>query len=81
MTMAMLQEFLGWCSVINMGLLLFSALMVCILRDRVCRLHGKFYDLPAEKIKALLYAVMAYYKISIFIFNLVPYFALRIMSS
>jgi len=81
MTIAMLQKFLGWCSIINMGLLLFSALMVIMLRDWVCRVHGKFYDLPPEKIKTLLYAVMAYYKISIFMFNIVPYFALRIMAN
>jgi len=42
-------------------------------------MHSKWFNIPVEKFDAIHYAGIAFFKISIFLFNLVPYFALRIV--
>jgi hypothetical protein len=79
MTIDILQEFFFWCSVINLGLFFFSLILFKVMHDFICRIHGKWYNLSAEKIDAVVYPTMVFYKICIFFFNVVPYFALRII--
>lgn len=79
MTIDMMREVLGWCCVINMGLLLWWFLFFTLAHDLVYRLHGKWFKLSVEKFDMVHYAGIAFFKICIFTFNLVPYFALRIV--
>ena len=79
MTVELFQDVLAWCSVINIGLLLFWLLWLMLAHDFVYRLHGKFLTLSVEKFDAIHYTGMAYFKILIFVFNIVPYLALRIV--
>jgi len=79
MTSELLRDLLGWCAVINIGLLLFWLLWLTLAHDFVYRVHGKFLELSVEKFNAIHYACMAFYKICIFLFNIVPYIALHII--
>ena len=79
MTLENLREFLLWCMVINVGLLIFSSLMILALRNWVYPLHAKMFRLPEEKIASANYKFIAFYKILIIVFNVVPYIALRII--
>ena len=79
MTVEILRDFLAWCSLINLGLLLFWVLWLKLAHDFVYRMHGKWFNLSVERFDALHYAGMLFFKIGIFLFNLVPYFALRIV--
>ena len=79
MTVELFQEVLAWCSVINIGLLLFWLLWLTLAHDFVYRFHGKFLKLSVEKFDAIHYGGMAFFKILIFVFNIVPYLALRIV--
>jgi hypothetical protein len=79
MTIEILRSFFGWCAVINMGLLLWWALVLWLAHDFVYRVHGRWYKLPAERFDAIHYTGMLYFKIGIFMFNIVPYCALRIV--
>lgn len=65
------------CAVINYGLLLLWFLLFVFARDWMYRLVGRWFRLSAEQLDAMSYAGMALYKIGIFLFNLVPYVALR----
>ena len=78
MTVEQIREVLGWCAVINIGLLLWWFLMFALARDFVYRLHGKWFRLTPERFDAIHYAGMAFFKIGIFLLNIVPYLALRI---
>ncbi len=80
MTIATVQEVLGWCSLINIGLLLWWFLFIAFAHDFVYRLHTKWFNLSAEKFDAIHYAGMAIFKMIIIVFNVVPYFVLRIVS-
>jgi len=70
--METLQEFLLWSAVINLGLLFISFFAFTLGRNLIYRFHGKWYDIPKENF-------MAFYKIGILFFNIVPYIVLRII--
>jgi len=79
MTVEQIRDVLAWCAVINIGLLLWWFLMFALAHDFVYRLHGKWFKLTVERFDAIHYAGMAFFKIGIFLLNIVPYLALRIV--
>ncbi|MBL7157047.1 MAG: hypothetical protein ISS92_02665 [Candidatus Omnitrophica bacterium] len=79
MTLETIRAALGWCAVINMGLLLWWFFAITVLHDLVYRWHSKWFKLSVEKFDEIHYAGIAFFKIAIFFFNIVPYFALRIV--
>ena len=79
MELEMIRAFFAWCSVINMGLLLWWALFLLLAHDWTYRLHSKWFKISIEQFDAIHYAGIAIFKLGIFMFNLVPYFALRII--
>ena len=80
MTIDIIREALGWCSIINIGLLLWWVLFFTLAHDWVYRFHGKWFKLSVDNFDAIHYAGMAFFKICIFLFNIAPYFALRIIT-
>jgi len=79
MTVDMLRGVLGWCSVINIGLLMFSSIFVIALRGTASCIHGKMFNLDEKYLSQAYFQYLAQYKIAIIVFNVVPYFALRIV--
>lgn len=79
MTVDMIRDVLLWCFVINMGLLLWWALFLMFAHDWVYRMHSKWFKISVETFNAIHYAGMAFFKICIFMFNIVPYLALLIV--
>ena len=79
MTVEMIRDVLAWCTVINIGLLLWWLSFFTLAHDWLYRFHGKWFKLSVERFDAIHYAGMAFFKICIFLFNLVPYLALRIV--
>ena len=79
MTVEVIRHFLAWCSVINVGLLLFWLLWFTLAHDFVYRIHGKWLKLSVERFDAIHYAGMTFFKICIFLFNVVPYIAFRLV--
>jgi len=76
-----LTAFFMWCSIINVAVFILSALMIIAAPDFIYNAHGQLFDLPREGFNIVLYAFLGLYKIFILVFNLVPYFALRIVGS
>ncbi len=74
-----IREFLGWCSVINSGLLIFSSILIILVRGPVSRIHAKMFDLDESDTRRAYFQYLGQYKIAIIVFNIVPYFALKIM--
>ena len=81
MTLDQLTAFLGWCTLINIGILAFSAILLMIGKDTFSALHGKMFGLDQKDVKVTYYNYLGTYKIAIIVFNLVPYLALRIIAS
>ena len=79
MTVEIVRDVLAWSTVINFALLIFWFLFFSLAHDWIYKYHGKWFTLPVEKFDAIHYAGMAFFKLCIFLFNLVPYLALRIV--
>ncbi len=75
-----IRAFLGWCTVINMGLLIIAAIVAGPMRGVVSRIHAKMYGLSEVDLARAYFQYLAHYKIAIFVFNLVPYIALVIIA-
>ena len=79
MTLVIIRKTLAWCSVINIGLLLWWFLFFVLAHDWMYRLHSKWFKVSVEEFDSIHYRSMAFFKASLLVFNLVPYFALRIV--
>ena len=75
-----ITTFFGWCTIINIGLLTYSSIMIIILNAPVKKLHAKMTHISPEKLNEMYFNFLGNYKLGIFIFNLVPYCALKIMA-
>ena len=78
-TIDTLTVFFGWCSVINIGMLVFAAIILMILKEPISRLHSKLFELNQESLPLIYFRYLGNYKIAILMFNLVPYIALKVM--
>ena len=79
MTLEVIRDALAWCAVINMGLLLWWFLFLILAHDWTYRFNSKWFKLSVDQFDAIHYGGMALFKMGIFLFNLTPYFALRII--
>lgn len=79
MTLEQMREFLGWCSIINIGLLFWWLFFITLAHDWTHRMHSRFFQLSSEQFDRLHYGLMGFYKILIFVFNIIPYIALSII--
>lgn len=79
MSMQELATFLGWCSVINIAILLVAALAVMTLRGTMVKMHAGMFGLAEPDLLRAYFRYMANYKIAIFMLNLVPYIAVKAM--
>ncbi len=75
-----LTAFFGWMSIINVGVLLFSTLMICFLSQVVTKLHTQLFGLDSIDVKITYFQILGKYKIMILVFNVVPYFAFKLIS-
>jgi hypothetical protein len=79
MTLEIIRSTLAWATVINLGILLWWFIFISLAHDWTYRFHRKWFKLSEEKFDTIHYAGMALFKIGIFLFNLAPYLALRIV--
>jgi hypothetical protein len=72
--------FLGWCTVINFGILIAAALAIVAMRGAIGNIHSSMFKLGETELSSAYFQYLANYKILVIVFNLVPYLALRIIS-
>ena len=74
-----LREFFGWCTVINVAILLLSTLLIIAMRSTVSSLHGGMFALDEKDLSRAYFQYLAQFKIAVIMLNMVPYVVLRIM--
>ncbi|RLE18290.1 MAG: hypothetical protein DRJ50_13190 [Actinobacteria bacterium] len=79
MTLEVIRNMLGWCTLINFGILLLWFVMMVPARGVVHGIHGKMFRLAPEQMDEIHYRLMAQFKMLVIVFCLVPYLALRIV--
>lgn len=79
LTIQLLKEFFGWATVINVGFLVWFAVMVVFFRNMMLNIHTKLFGLEKEYLEKTYFNYLALYKIFTIIFCFVPYIVLAIM--
>lgn len=80
MEITVIREVLKWCSIINIGLLTWWALILLFAHDFIYKLHSRWFKISLTTFDALHYGGIGLFKIFVFTFNIVPYIALIIIS-
>ncbi|ADE54414.1 DUF6868 family protein [Coraliomargarita akajimensis] len=75
-----LRQFFGWCTVINLGILVLSSIGMIALREWITAIHARLFGIEASCLAEQYFRYLANYKILVLVFNLVPYLALRIVA-
>ena len=78
MNIETLREFLGWCTVINLGVFFFGVIKILAIRDWASKVHAKMFQVDEASVRQAYFLYLAYYKIAIIVFNLVPYIVLNV---
>ena len=74
-----LRELLGWCLLINIGILLFSTVFMGLLHRWASRLHANIFGLDELQVRQSYFSYLANYKIAVIVLNLVPWISLNLM--
>lgn len=75
-----LTSFFGWMTAINILVLIIVGLAVVVLRGVMVSLHSKLLGVPEADLPGMYFRYIANYKVAVFVFNLVPYIALKLMA-
>ena len=71
--------FFGWCSLINIALLLLATLFISMFNRFTKTIHAKLFHVSMTELDMVYLRYLASYKLGILLFNLVPYIALKLM--
>ena len=74
-----LATFFGWCTVINLGILIFAGVAWTLAHDGISQVGAGMMGITAEQLRLAFIDNLMLYRAGIFLFNLVPYIALKIM--
>ncbi len=79
MTIEVLYEFFKWCSIFNMTILAWWAVWIMAFPGFVYKMHSQWFEMPREQFNLIHYKAITFYKLSIILFNVIPWFVLMKM--
>ena len=74
-----LVELPGRASVLNIGFLVFTGMLLITMRRSIAGMHSKMFGIPEDELSLVYFKYLAHYKSLMFVFILAPYIALKIM--
>ena len=74
-----LTTFFMWCTILNVGVLVLSSIMLVFCGDFSYRMNHRFFSISREAFNVTAVCFIALFKIFVIVFNLVPYIALLII--
>lgn len=80
MNLEIITTFFGWCSVINIGLLVLAGVLWILGKDAFGKFGATLFGVTREEMKATFRRVLLQYRAAIIILNIVPYVALKIIA-
>ena len=75
-----LTTFVGWCAVINIGVLVVALLPLSVFHEGVGTLSARLFGVTPEEAKVTHFRVFQQYRLAIVVLNIAPYIALRLMA-
>ena len=79
MNLDQLTEFFKWMTIINIVLLVLSSVTTMILKNVMCKKHGKLFGIKEESVALVAYGYLGMYKVLVLVFNIVPYISLLLI--
>ncbi len=76
-----ITAFVGWCAVVNIGVLILALIAIGLMHDFIGELTGKIFGVGSEDTKIVLLTVFQQYRLAVIFLNLVPYIVLKIMAA
>lgn len=73
-----IRKILGWCAIINLVIIVFMSFYI-FFAEGIYEIHKLWFLRPIEDFITMIYATIIMYKLLWFVFNVVPYFAIRIV--
>lgn len=73
------REFLGWCLVVNLGLLIFSTIMIVAAMGWISSIHSKLFGLNESTLAQSYFNYLAHFKFLVIVFNFTPWVVLHIL--
>ena len=80
MEIATLRHFFAWCFVFNYAMLLLWFALHMGAHSWLSGLSNRFFNVAPDKYDSVTFNGMLFFKLAIFLFNLAPYLALRVIS-
>lgn len=74
-----LQAFFMWCSIINVGLMIISGILMIIAGEWAYKIHSKWFNISKQAFDIAIYSFLGVYKLLTFVFCIVPWIALSII--
>jgi len=74
-----LTLFFQWCTIINVGVLFFLALIYVAAPNLAYRLQSRWFPISRETFDIVFYAFIGFFKAIVLVFNVVPWIALLII--
>lgn len=79
-SMETLTTFLGWCAVINFGVIVTGVAFFSVAHEWAGRISGKLFGVTSESAKDTFFRVFQQYRLALIVVNIVPYIALKIIA-
>ena len=79
MTTETLRHFFAWCAVINYAMLIVWFVLHLVAHGWLTGLSQRFFRVSADRYDSITLKAMFYFKLSIWLLNIGPYLALRII--
>ena len=80
MTIIEIREMLGWCSLINVVLLVLMFVLVTLMRPVIYKMHSKMFPITESQYNIAIYSFFGFYKVMVYVFNIIPWIALCIVA-
>ncbi len=81
MTLDQLTAFFGWMTVLNIGFLALAWLFVWLEWPWITMIVRRVFPLPVEKLDEDYFRWLIQYELFIYVFNLMPWLALKIVQA
>ncbi len=78
--MQTITTFLGWCSGINIALLVFYTVWLMAFRGFTKSIHGALLGVDEDALDSMYFQFLGNYKLAVIVLNITPYIALKIMN-
>ncbi|MDA1275076.1 MAG: hypothetical protein O2960_13660 [Verrucomicrobia bacterium] len=75
-----IREFLGWCRVLDLGMLILGWIKMVAFGSWANKVYAMMFGLEEASVRLARLQLLLNYIIAILVFNLAPYIALRVMA-